>query len=92
MERLFFLLIKRSETKEATNKLPVTVNYKASETYFSINIVFLAKVDNEDLYLEQGDYSYPFDIKLPSNLPTSFEYKEGKIRYSIYGTIDIPWA
>lgn len=41
--------------------------------------------------MEVGDYSYPFSVVLPPNLPTSFEHNIGRIRYSIRGTIDIPW-
>jgi hypothetical protein len=52
----------------------------------------ISKQGSTDLYLECGDYSYPFQIVLPPNLPTSFEHMYGRVRYSIYGTIDIPWA
>ena len=47
----------------------------------SLDIVFLAKQANQDLYLEVGDYSYPFQIVLPPNLPTSFEHFFGRTRY-----------
>ena len=56
-----------------------------------MNVPFLLK-QSTDLYLEAGDYSYPFQIMLPPNLPTSFEHEYGQIRYSISATIDIPWA
>ena len=58
----------------------------------NFDLLFLAKQSDSDLYLEAGDYSYPFDIVLPPNLPTSFEHTVGQVRYSLYGTIDIPWA
>lgn len=44
------------------------------------------------MYLEVGNYTYPFQIDLPNNIPSSFEHTFGKIRYSLQGTIDIPWA
>ncbi|CAF0904985.1 unnamed protein product [Brachionus calyciflorus] len=69
-----------------------TVHYSAYEKYLNFDLVFLSKQPNSDLYLEIGDYSYPFDIVLPPNLPTSFEHTVGQVRYSLYGTVDIPWA
>ena len=47
---------------------------------------------SRDLYLEPGTHTFPFSFTLPLNLPTSFEHKTGRIRYSLNGTIDIPWA
>lgn len=57
-------------------------------------MVFMEKSQqgNNDLYLEPGDYSFPFNLVLPPNLPTSFEHHYGRIRYMLNGTIDIPWA
>lgn len=52
----------------------------------------MSKQGSEDLYLEPGDYVYPFQCVLPLNLPSSFEHYHGQIRYSVKGTIDIPWA
>jgi hypothetical protein len=53
----------------------------------------VAKISSQqELYLETGDYSYPFQVLLPANLPTSFENSNGHIRYSIRATVDIPWA
>lgn len=75
-----------------SGKNRTTRHYSAHEHYLSFNVIFLAKQPNSDLYLESGDYSYPFNIVLPPNLPTSFEHQFGRVRYSIYGTIDIPWA
>jgi sporulation-control protein spo0M len=67
-------------------------NYKANENYIDLNVVLLAKKLNDDVYLEPGqDYTYPFNVNLPVNLPMSFEHKVGQIRYSINGTINIPW-
>ena len=54
--------------------------------------MFLSKQSSNDLYLDIGEYSYPFEIILPKNLPTSFEHNFGQVRYNINGTIDIPWA
>ena len=50
------------------------------------------KKPGNDLYIEVGEYSYPFQLELPSDLPTSFEHEYGQIHYSINATIDIPCA
>ena len=39
--------------------------------------MFLQKRSNEDLYIEAGDHSFPFQIQLPPNLPTSVCYHYG---------------
>jgi hypothetical protein len=48
-------------------------------------------VNGGDLYLEAGFHNLPFNIILPTQLPTSFEHQFGQIRYSVRATIDIPW-
>lgn len=63
-----------------------------SEKYLDEKIMFMEKEGNSDLYLEPGDYAFPFQVTLPANVPTSFEHAYGRIRYSLNGTIDIPWA
>ena len=69
-----------------------TRHYSAYENYLNYQILFLVKPANQDLYLETGEYLYPFQIVLPPHLATSFEHSFGRVRYSIYSTIDIPWA
>jgi hypothetical protein len=70
-----------------------TRRYSGYENYLNYQVVFVSKhSSNQDLYIEVGDYSYPFQIMLPSHLPTSFEHSIGRVRYSIYATVDIPWA
>jgi hypothetical protein len=54
-------------------------------------MIFATKQAGQDCYLEMGEISYPFKIMLPPNLPTSIEKTTGQIRYSLNGTIDIPW-
>ena len=61
------------------------------KTYFTFRIPLVAKPGNQDLYLEAGDYSFPFSFTLPPNLPSSFEVWHGHIRYRITATIDVPW-
>ena len=57
-----------------------------------MTIPFLVKDSRSDLHVEVGSYCYPFEIQLPSNLPTSFEHEHGQICYSINATISIPWS
>jgi len=45
-----------------------------------------------DLFLDTGNYTFPFDINLPANLPTSFEHRDAKIRYFLCAIIEIPWS
>lgn len=81
----------RSESS-GSGKTRNTRKYTAIEEYLQTKIIFLIKQSNYDLYLEVGDYSYPFEILLPPDLPASFEHKFGQIRYSLSATINIPWA
>ena len=66
------------------------------EKYFSTQIVVLQKSgESQDLYVEIGEAVYPFKFDLPKNLPTSFEHANGtaciSTRYTVNGTLDIPW-
>ena len=72
------------------------LNGKNVEKYFSTQIMVLKKSDDDqDLYVEIGEFTYPFKFDLPNNLPTSFEHVNGtsciSTRYTVNGTLDIPW-
>ena len=77
---------------QSSGKTRHTRHYNGYETYLNVDLVLVAKQPNLDLVLTPGDYTYPFSIILPSNLPTCFEHVYGRIRYSLNGTINIPWA
>jgi hypothetical protein len=85
---------KRSETHSA-GKNRIKKTYDADERYIGLSSTLLSRRQDAnaatDLYLEPGEFSYPFNITLPTDLPTSFEHSIGRIRYSIIGTIEIPW-
>lgn len=66
-------------------------NGSAYEPYLNTSLILVARRPNFDLYLEAGDYSYPFQFLIPVSIPTSFEHPFGRIRYSLIGTIQIPW-
>ena len=53
--------------------------------------MLLSRTRNQDLYLESGPLSLPFQITLPIQLPCSLMDKIGKILYTINATVDIPW-
>ena len=74
-----FILFRTESSGSGKNRS--TRTYSAKETYLNTTIMFSSKPPNGDLYLEVGEYAYPFQIVLPPNLPTSFEHMYGKIRY-----------
>lgn len=77
-----------SWTERANRK---TYHYYNDENYFKSDCICVSKPTKGELYLEPGDYSYPFDVTLPFNLPTSFEYEFAYVRYSVFCSIDVPW-
>ena len=81
--------------KESRNngKHTYTVTYSEEEEYLHCNIVLMTKQQNgNDCYLETGEQVFPFQMQLPQILPTSFEHIHARVRYSLKGTMDIPWA
>lgn len=96
-QMLGFACFSRTETDNthsnySNNNRMRTEYYSAHDKCFRFSIPFISKQGSQDLFLEPGEYSYPFQIQLASNLPTSFEGKNGRIRYSLTSAIDIPWA
>lgn len=80
-------------TEQRNNgKSSYTVVFSSVENYMNMSVPLLSNQSKEDLYLEAGHFRQTFEIVLPPNLPTSFEHKIGKIRYSIRACIDIPWS
>jgi hypothetical protein len=69
-----------------------TIHYRNYEEYISLNFVFGSSLKNGGEFYIEPNVSYPFQINLPPNLPTSFEHLHGQIRYSLSGHLDIPWA
>jgi sporulation-control protein spo0M len=53
----------------------------------------LIKNDNEkeDLFIEPGDWNYPFEYQLPKNIPSTYHHSIGKIEYFVKAHLDIPW-
>jgi hypothetical protein len=84
-------LILRTEQR-SNGKSSYTVTYHEHEDYLNSNSIFIEKKQDLDLYLEPGEYTYPFTFLLPDKIPSSFEHHYGKIRYTLKGTVDIPWS
>ena len=59
--------------------------------YLNNNCIHLGLALLEKKILEAGDYEFPFSIKLPDNLPSSFKSNCGSINYSLKAVLDLPW-
>ena len=46
---------------------------------------------DKDPVLPAGEHTFPFECKLPQQLPSSFEGKFGQIRYLARATIERAW-
>ncbi|BFZ01767.1 hypothetical protein BsWGS_04806 [Bradybaena similaris] len=70
------------------------VEHTAEEEYFQFRFELWPDEqasDDANNSLGAGQYSFPFEFQLPSDLPPSFEGAFGHIRYWIKATIDEPW-
>lgn len=68
-------------------------HYRAEEIYCDCKIDLLnpESAAQESLTLPAGSFKYPFQMALPSTLPSSFEGKHGYVRYLAEAKIDRPW-
>ena len=57
----------------------------------SMNLVFQNEREKDDFFLEQGVHNHPFKVNIPPYAPSSLEHPEGRVRYTLFGIIDIPW-
>jgi len=78
--------------KKGNGRLEANVTFSGNENYIDLTVHVLSKRSSEDLHLEKGKYSFPFEIRLPINLPTSIEHTYGRIRYTLCAIVDIPWS
>ena len=62
-----------------------------SEQYLDYEKIIFMKQTDDDLYLDFGEYIYPFSFDLPVNIPASFEHSFGFVRYSVNAVIDMSW-
>ncbi len=77
---------------KGNGRLESTQTFNGNEIYIDVVVQVLAKRNGEDMYLEKGKYCFPFEIRLPDNLPTSIEDANGRIRYVLSATASIPWS
>lgn len=45
----------------------------------------------DEIYLEPGDYSYPFEIKLPGALPSTMKSEYVTVIYRLALVLELPW-
>jgi len=66
-----------------------TVACTSNEYYFD-QVIPLFETGGE-FTLNDGDHSYPFAFVLPTNLPTSFESLNGRVRYTMKIVLKRSW-
>ena len=57
-------------------------------THINMEFVCLAKQIGNDLYLETGEFIYPFEFLLPNSIPATIEIKKSKTQYVIYPIVE----
>ena len=76
---------------EVSNGEGPSTTYSKEEEYLRFYLVLLTKKQNEAVcYLEAGEQSFPFEMQLPANLPSSFAFIHACVTYNLKGIIDIP--
>lgn len=63
-------------------------HFVEEEEYINLDIIQFFKITKNDFYLEAGEEIFPFKIQLPSNIPTSFDHENARIRYSLKAYIE----
>ncbi|XP_012261983.2 arrestin domain-containing protein 2-like isoform X1 [Athalia rosae] len=64
--------------------------YTNNEKYLNLQQLIYGDYD-EDCELPEGEHIYLFSCPLPMRLPSSFEGRHGRIRYSVKATIKRSW-
>ena len=68
--------------------------YKNTEEYFNNSMTLAPLPPEKGITLNPGDYNYPFQFRLPNNLPPSVDHapiETGYIRYYMKIKIDVDW-
>jgi len=57
-------------------------------------ILFYFSEENDSTTIKEGKYTWPFSFTIPSKIPPSAEYKNGKIKieYNLVALVEIPWS
>jgi len=76
---------KRAYTKGSSTQ----VNHKHMEVYLDESAILCSRVDGS--VMRKGRHEWPFNIRLPSYLPATFDGQYGNVRYWAKIVIDQPW-
>lgn len=67
------------------------VTYSGREDYLSTTTYLFGSDSGNPIELAAGLHTYSFACALPQKLPSSFEAKNGYVRYIVRSTLDRPW-
>ncbi|EYB91698.1 hypothetical protein Y032_0203g1845 [Ancylostoma ceylanicum] len=83
----------RTEWKQSigSGKSMSTKFYSAKVIYADEEVVAWSSPPGTTEVLPVGSHHYPFTLKLPPDLPPSFEGKYGYVRYMVKMELDRPW-
>lgn len=79
--------INRDDGKARKRYINATDDYKSSELHLNSKFEIFPLQQSNRLYMEVGDYSYQFQIHLPSHLPTSFKHEDCFVEYTLTTTL-----
>jgi len=68
-----------------------TVPFYASECYFEQRIPIQSSENGDSFVMPVGEHQFPFAFVLPQNIPSSYENRNGKVRYSVKAVVDRSW-
>ncbi|XP_069691680.1 arrestin domain-containing protein 17-like isoform X2 [Periplaneta americana] len=68
----------------------ITNHFRGNEKYFEKTVNVFGGTGNSEV-LPAGEHSFQFTMLLPKNLPSSFERKNGFVRYTAKGVLERPW-
>lgn len=67
------------------------VTYSGREDYLNTTTYLFGSDSGNPIELAAGIHTYSFACALPQKLPSSFEAKNGYVRYIVRSTLDRPW-
>lgn len=79
------------ETDSEGKTHQVTLSHYGKENYINVKTTLVGGKGNT-FELPIGEYSYPFSVILPNNVPSTFNGQYGGIIYFGKAKLDIPWA
>ncbi|KAF7997819.1 hypothetical protein HCN44_009217 [Aphidius gifuensis] len=73
---------------ESGGTMSRAVTLTGQEQYMHYKYYILGSAFGPTIEFSADDYSYPFTFELPNKLPSSFEHKWGRVRYTVSATLD----